>query len=209
MSVLLFPPPELAPLGPEAAGGCAWLTALAAVATAELVSSWSGREARIKWPNDVRVDGWKIAGILVERALRLEGTDPAAGTARARARGAVIGVGLNVNLAEEDFPANLRARATSLAILRGDEPVDRSDLARDLIRRLDAWYDRVLSHGPGALNGSWRTRSEHLGRPIRVVTREGTLHGRLVDLDLEGGLALELGQGLLRVPPGRVMALEA
>ena len=46
MSVLLFPPPELAPLGPEAAAGCAWLTALAAVATAELVEDWTGRDAR-------------------------------------------------------------------------------------------------------------------------------------------------------------------
>ena len=54
---------------PEAAFGCAWLTALAAVATAELVSAWTGRDARIKWPNDVRVEGRKIAGILVERVV--------------------------------------------------------------------------------------------------------------------------------------------
>jgi BirA family biotin operon repressor/biotin-[acetyl-CoA-carboxylase] ligase len=214
MSVLLFPPPELAPPGPDGPAGCAWLTALAAVATAELVSHWSGLEARIKWPNDVRVEGRKVAGILVERALRPESPDPAAGTARARAKGAVIGVGLNVNLAEEDFPADLRAPATSLAILRGAEPVDRSDLARDLIRRLDAWYGRVLRHGPGVLSGPWRDLSEHLGRRVRVVTRADTLHGQLVDLDLDGGLALELepgvvGRGLFRVPPGHVVAVEA
>ena len=87
MSVLLFPPPELARLGAEAPAGCAWLTALAAVATAELVSSWTGRDARIKWPNDVRVDGRKIAGILVERALRPEGPDPASCTSRRGPRG--------------------------------------------------------------------------------------------------------------------------
>src|SRR5438552_12882288 len=69
MSVVLFPPPELAPARPAAAFGCAWLTALGAVATAEVVSAWTGRDATIKWPNDVRVDGRKIAGILVERAL--------------------------------------------------------------------------------------------------------------------------------------------
>ena len=67
MSVLLFPPPDLAPAVPESAFGCAWLTAMGAVATAEVVSAWTGREAAIKWPNDVRVDGRKIAGILVER----------------------------------------------------------------------------------------------------------------------------------------------
>ena len=70
MSVLLFPPAHLAPPVPEAAFGCAWLTALGAVATAEVVTAWTGRDATIKWPNDVRVNGRKIAGILVERATR-------------------------------------------------------------------------------------------------------------------------------------------
>ena len=63
MSVVLFPPPGLAPAAAAAAFGCAWLTALGAVATAEVVSAWTGRDATIKWPNDVRVDGRKIAGM--------------------------------------------------------------------------------------------------------------------------------------------------
>ena len=66
--------PALAPAVPETAFGCAWLTALAAVAAAEVVTAWTGRDATIKWPNDVRIDGRKIAGILVERV-------PASGTA--------------------------------------------------------------------------------------------------------------------------------
>ena len=60
--------------------GRAWLTALGAIATAEVVSAWTGRDARIKWPNDVRVEGRKIAGILVERALAPN--QPAASPAR-------------------------------------------------------------------------------------------------------------------------------
>jgi BirA family biotin operon repressor/biotin-[acetyl-CoA-carboxylase] ligase len=54
MSVLLFPPEQAADPG--------WLTAQAAIAVVEVVAAWSGRDARIKWPNDVRVDGRKIAG---------------------------------------------------------------------------------------------------------------------------------------------------
>ena len=69
MSVLLFPPPHLMPGDSAARSGQAWLTALGAIATAEVVSSWTGRNARIKWPNDVRVEGRKIAGILVERSV--------------------------------------------------------------------------------------------------------------------------------------------
>jgi BirA family biotin operon repressor/biotin-[acetyl-CoA-carboxylase] ligase len=191
LSALLFPPAELTPLGLEAPGGSAWLTALAAVATAELVTAWSGRDARIKWPNDVRIEHRKIAGILIERGLaqgsRAQMTAEHPGQ---RPRGVVIGIGLNVNMNAESFPAELSPVATSLSIAAGGGPIDRSDLARDLIRRLDAWYGRVLDYGPEVLNNPWRARSEHLGNLVRITTRDQTLHGRLIDLDLLRGLTL-------------------
>src|SRR5262249_9429163 len=107
MSVLLFPEGPLAEP--------AWLTALGALAVAEVVTAWTGFDARIKWPNDVRVAGKKIAGVLVERGAA-----------------AVIGIGVNANLSPEDFPEELRQTATSLRTLTGQR-VDRSELARDLI----------------------------------------------------------------------------
>jgi BirA family biotin operon repressor/biotin-[acetyl-CoA-carboxylase] ligase len=187
MSVVLFPPPELAPAGPESASGCAWLTAVAAVATAEVVSASIGRQATIKWPNDVRVDGRKIAGILVERA------SPAATESSARPGcGVVIGIGLNVNLDRDDFPAELRTRATSLRIECGGASLDRSALARELIRRLDYWYDTSRTLGWATLNQSWRDHSEHLGRTVQVATPAGTQTGRLLDLDVYLGVTLAL-----------------
>ena len=192
MSILIFPPAELRALRLEAHAGNAWLTALAAVTAAELVTDWTGRDARIKWPNDVRVEGRKIAGILVERALTPAHLARADGASGARHQGVVIGIGLNVNVDEESFPSDLRPRATSLAILGGGEPIDRSQLARDLIRRLDVWYEHIMSLGPGALNDPWRDRSEHLGNMVRVVTCDEELRGRLIDLDLDRGLTLEL-----------------
>jgi BirA family biotin operon repressor/biotin-[acetyl-CoA-carboxylase] ligase len=182
MSVLLFPPPDLAET--------AWLTALGAVATAEIVADWTGRDARIKWPNDVRVDGRKVAGVLVERG-----------------QGAVIGIGLNANLEAGDFPPELRDAATSLRIL-GGRPVDRSELARALIRRLDDWYDAGRIHGPASLNPPWRDRSEHLGRAVRITTPRGSLDGRLDDLHLEDGLRLTRLDGPRRIPPREVLSLQ-
>ena len=118
MSVVLFPPAHLACALPEAGYGRAWLTALGAVAAAEVVTAWTGRDATIKWPNDVRIGGRKIAGILVERALAPG--RPGIGEPRTRDRaaaewGAVIGIGLNVNLNRDAFPAELIPIATSLA----------------------------------------------------------------------------------------------
>lgn len=136
MSVLLFPP---APLDDPA-----WLTALGALAVAESVERATSLDARIKWPNDVRVDGRKVAGILVERR-----------------RGTVLGIGLNVNLAPDDFPEELRPIATSLRALSG-RPFDRSMLARRLLRRLDHWYALGVASGPDLLDRAWRDRREHL-----------------------------------------------
>lgn len=210
LSVLLFPPDELMATGQESAASCGWMTALGAVATAELVSDWTSAEARIKWPNDVRVEGRKIAGVLVERVR-----GPASGQVDvpARRQGLVIGIGLNGNIDAGAFPAGLRSPACSLSMLAG-APVDRSDVARDLIRRLDAWYAVVLSQGIRTLSDRWRDRSEHLGRSVRLGTPAGPLVGRLVDLDLRDGLALELSGAsdgaaeLKRVGPGEVLSLE-
>ncbi|OJW17092.1 MAG: biotin--[acetyl-CoA-carboxylase] ligase [Planctomycetales bacterium 71-10] len=198
-SVLLFPPEGLAPAAGDSGAGTAWLTLVGAIAAAELASERTGRRALVKWPNDVRVDGRKLCGVLVERVLRPDG--PAA---------AVVGIGLNVNVPAEAFPPDLRDSATSLSLLAG-RTFDRSELARDLLRRLDHWYDVGLRDGPSALAPAWRSRCEHLGRPVRVTTPTGVLAGRLVDVDLEHGLSLEPapGSGLVRVPLDAVTALAA
>jgi BirA family biotin operon repressor/biotin-[acetyl-CoA-carboxylase] ligase len=194
MSVLLFPPGHL--MTGDSAGGLdrTWLTALGAVAAAEVISSWTGRNARIKWPNDVRLGGRKIAGILVERALKPNppAASPETATRSQRAWGVLIGIGLNANLAHEDFPAELAGRATSLQIERGGAPVDRSELARELILRLDHWYDLSRRGGPETLSAAWCERSEHVGRAVRVETSSASVVGRLVDLDVRFGVTLEL-----------------
>lgn len=184
MSVLLDTPSTL--------DSTSWLTALGAVAVAEVVARFSGREPRIKWPNDVRVDGRKVAGILVERGL-----------------GAVIGIGLNVNIPQESFPDELIRSASSLQILCG-APLDRSELARALIRELDHWYDLGILHGPGSLSARWRALSEHLGRTVNVKMPTGSLAGVLEELDLEQGLLVTATDGrALRINVSDVLALTA
>jgi BirA family biotin operon repressor/biotin-[acetyl-CoA-carboxylase] ligase len=182
MSVLLFPPGPLA--------DPAWLTALGAVAVAEVASAWAGAVAAIKWPNDVRVDGRKLAGILVERGT-----------------GAVVGIGVNANLGPDDLPFELRDTATSLRALTG-ATVDRSEFARALIRKLDALYDASMRTGPGVLSGPWRARSEHLGRVVSVSTPSGPVRGRLDDLDLWDGVTVSGGGISQRIPARLVLAIE-
>ena len=96
-----------------------------------------------------------------------------------------------------DFPAELRATATSLGIVTGGR-IDRSELARALIQRLDAWYELGLARGPESLNRPWRDRSEHLGQTVAVTTPHGPALGRLDDLHLQHGLSLTLPDGRRR-----------
>jgi BirA family biotin operon repressor/biotin-[acetyl-CoA-carboxylase] ligase len=223
MSVLLFVPPHVAPTNSEPASGCAWLTLLGAIATAEVVASWTGAEPGIKWPNDVRLRGRKIAGILVERAMRSGA--PASGHGSTGGgepdSGIVIGIGLNVNVERDQFPRELHETATSLQVESGGAILDRSELARDLIRGLDHWYDASLQGGCAALNSPWRARCEHMSRMVAVTTPAGPLAGRLLDIDIEKGLTLEVKpQGgdsahdcttprLVRLPLADVITLDA
>jgi BirA family biotin operon repressor/biotin-[acetyl-CoA-carboxylase] ligase len=223
MSVLLFPPPQLAGAGPESAFGCAWLTALGAIATAEVVATATGRQPTIKWPNDVRVAGRKIAGILVERPLASR--TPIAPTESAAPaltpRSVVIGIGLNCNVEQGDFLDDLQSTATSIQIERGGEPVDRSELCRDLIRRLDHWYDLSRNLSPQVLSAPWSAMSEHLGQVVRLATADGTVTGRLTEMDLLLGLTLDVDATSaasrgprtevckVTVPPADILTLEA
>jgi BirA family biotin operon repressor/biotin-[acetyl-CoA-carboxylase] ligase len=106
----------------------------------------------------------------------------------------VIGIGLNANLDHTDFAPDLAARSTSLQIIRGGSPVDRSELTRDLIRRLDHWYDTGRAGGAETLNAPLCALSEHLGRLVRIGTPSGEQIGGLVNLDLRWGMTLALQQ---------------
>src|SRR5262249_52621914 len=74
----------------------------------------------------------------------------------------------------------------------GGAPLDRSALARELIRRLDHWYEISQTFGCASLNHAWRDHSEHLGQTVQVTTPAGTQTGRLVDLDVQLGVTLAL-----------------
>jgi BirA family biotin operon repressor/biotin-[acetyl-CoA-carboxylase] ligase len=180
LSVLLFPPPALR--------RPALLTGWAAVSVCELVREVAGLEAAIKWPNDLLVRGRKVCGILIEQA-----------------RGVVVGIGLNVNQSGESFIADGLPEAGSLAALAG-RSFDPAEVARRLIRRLDAEYSLLCAGDRGSLEARWRERLGLLGRPV-VAECPGAAHqGRLTGLTFD---AVELDQGgrALRLPPETVRHL--
>jgi len=149
------------------------LSLLAGVATAEAV----GPEAMLKWPNDVHLDGRKVAGILVE--------------GRPQERWGVVGVGVNVAVRPEDFPLDLADRAGTLGL--GTEAIE------PVLERLLTALERWLAAPVGEMLEAVRARDALLGQTITWAggTARGAgidEHGRLVVETAEGRQALNAGE---------------
>ncbi|MBL9077183.1 MAG: biotin--[acetyl-CoA-carboxylase] ligase [Planctomycetes bacterium] len=139
------------------------LPAALPVAVLEACEPLAGRPLRIKWPNDVFLDGRKLAGVLVDAGVGSRDTY-------------LIGIGVNCNRVR--FPPDLEATACSLATATGHE-VDRGDLLVRLCERVDAALTE-LEHGRcAALEQTFRDRLGLMGQRVRVdagTVHEGVLH---------------------------------
>ncbi len=156
------------------------MSLLAGVATCEAICEWHA--AAIKWPNDVVIDGRKVAGILAE-----------ADSDRGQ-RVVVLGIGVNVNAQREDFPPELRDKAGSLAMALGHS-VDRARVAGRLLTHLERRFEQWRDEGFARIAEAWRARSDLLGREIVVQEPGGAVAGRAIDLDDDGALRLRLASG--------------
>jgi BirA family biotin operon repressor/biotin-[acetyl-CoA-carboxylase] ligase len=112
------------------------LTAWAAEAVSGAIQNEFSLTPTIKPPNDVQIDGRKIAGVLVEMRAQEKA-----------AHLAIAGIGVNVNQSREDFPKQLQSRAISLAMALGKQ-IDRQSFAVALLRKLDRTYrEKFVSAG--------------------------------------------------------------
>ena len=153
----------------------------AAVASALEVEA-PGR-VRLKWPNDVLLDGGKLGGILVEGQVT-EGL----------LEYAVVGVGINLVRPRGGFETGIRSIATALADATEVTPAPARMLAA-LLAALEAAYDRLVARGPGAARERWLQLSDTLGRDVVAHAGGEEVVGRAIDLDPDGGLVLETDRG--------------
>jgi BirA family transcriptional regulator, biotin operon repressor / biotin---[acetyl-CoA-carboxylase] ligase len=199
-----------------------WVPLLAGVAVASALRAGAGVDARLKWPNDVLVQGAKVAGILAEQC----------GDA------IVVGIGINVSTRQDELPAD---GATSLA-LAGAVCTDREYLLACVLTELERWYLTWINAGsrqdppgqppagqppagqppaghdparqgspaPGDADASG-LRAEYLrlsgtvGRAVRVSLPGGqVLTGTAKDVDEAGRLVIRTASGLVAVSAGDV-----
>ncbi|HYG84911.1 MAG TPA: biotin--[acetyl-CoA-carboxylase] ligase [Azospirillum sp.] len=160
----------------------AQMSFVASLAIAETAEAFLPAMAvvRCKWPNDVLVNGRKIAGILLESEAEL-------GSGLAWL---VLGVGINLL----HFPEGTEFAATSLAE-EGAEHPDPAAALEVYAGRLAAWYERWQAEGFAPVRAAWLARAVNLGGPVVVRLSDRELTGTFVDLDSDGVLLLDRGDG--------------
>ena len=172
----------------------ALVTLLGAVSTATVLEKMFGSGFTLQWPNDVMVDGKKLAGVLAETVVNAGAVTHA-----------VLGIGLNVSQAEDDFPCDLRGRAASLAMVTGTD-VDRVGLLAELLGQLESDYDRVRAQGTRFVLERWVSNSNLVGETVTLRVNGSVETGRVGGFHANGDLILFLKNGRhRRFPDGHVL----
>lgn len=161
------------------------LTLVTAAVIADYLDRIHGLVAQIKWPNDLLLNGKKVAGILTEIRGELD-----------RIEYLVIGIGLNINQKPGDFPAELASLATSLLIESG-RSFNRTDFLLDIHRCLLQAYQAFEAEGFDAYRLIWEKYNNTLGRAVNVSWAGGSLTGLARGLTPEGALLVEKEDGTL------------
>ena len=168
----------------------AYVNMAATMSVADAVAESTGLSPNIKWPNDVRIRGRKLAGILVESSIESR-----------ELKYAILGVGLNVNF-DPDEVLSIAGMATSLQRELG-RSLDRTEVFESVLRYLDDWYGQVKDGR--SLTEEWSSRLDTLGKSVQVKWQDQVFEGRAHRVTDQGNLVLARPDGsTFTVPAGEV-----
>lgn len=166
------------------------LTFLSAVAVCRAIKNCTGLQPTVKWPNDILLNGDKVAGLLNEMSSETD-----------QVHYVILGIGVNLNMRAEQFPADLRYPATSLAIATG-KTVSRLAFTRSLLQELDALYQIYLAQGSVPIFAAWTELCDLTGKVVQVDCNNLLIEGKMVGLGDDGAL-------LVRTSTGKIEAIYA
>jgi len=188
ISIILRPdfPPENAP----------GISLIVALALTETLNELCPGIARIKWPNDVLLNGKKTAGILTELAA-----------GKNKIEYMVVGVGININQSPGDFVEEIRSLATSINIATGQK-INRAELVGKFLNQFEKEYleysDNLLTNSLDRL----RNYSSLIGQTLSVLLGKRTITGKAVDINKDGALVIEQNGELIALNCGEVTVVK-
>lgn len=188
MSLILRPnfPPDQAPA----------LSLVAALAVAESIEQHCPGQVAVKWPNDVLIDRKKVAGILTELA-----------TDNSKIKHVVVGIGINVNQTNEDFPSDLRHKATSIRIAL-KEKIDRVALIQSILERFEPAYLEYQETRLQSMLTRLRAYSSLIGKKVKLDQGGEIIEAEALDIAPDGGLIVRGKAGTVTVHAGEVSIVE-
>lgn len=174
MSIILRPSilPYLAPQ----------LTLLTATVIADVINSHTKIKPQIKWPNDILINGKKVAGILTEMQAEQD-----------QIQYVVIGIGLNVNQSLEDFPLDINTKATSIQIETEKEWLIKS-IVQDLLVTFEERFTHYLDTGFPDVKNKWEGYGYKIGEPIWIITTKGRWQALFMGIAEDGALLVKKNQ---------------
>lgn len=168
------------------------VTLVAGVAVAELLDKYCPGKVTLKWPNDVLIGGRKVCGILAESrssAVKIEYI--------------VVGIGININMQENELDESLRQIATSLKIETGKEFI-REEVAARLYESLEKWYFIFRDSGFAPIREKWLECSGMAGKEISYSSQGATVKCRVTGMDNDGALLCNVNGEIKRLIAGEI-----
>lgn len=169
------------------------MTLLTAVVVVETTKMVAGLAAGIKWPNDVLVNGKKLAGILTEISADMDCL-----------RFLLVGVGINANVALSSLPVEIQQLATSI-VAETKEPISRRAWVQHFLKLYEQEYLKVQRDGFADILQRWRQYALTLGQVVAVQSGERTISGKAVDINEQGALLIKTTDGIKTVWAGDVL----
>lgn len=160
----------------------AMMTLVAAMAVEKGIRDTTGIEGKIKWPNDVVVDGKKVCGILTEMSADMDSVNHV-----------VVGIGINVNVRE--FPEELQDKATSLLLVSG-QAVKRASLLNAVLLAWEEYYETYLrTEDLSLLAEEYNGKLAGLHGMVQVLAPKGAYTGISHGINRQGELLVEREDG--------------
>lgn len=167
------------------------LTLVTALATAQAISDATGAEAKIKWPNDIVINGKKVCGILTEMSAQFDYINHI-----------VIGIGINVH--NESFPEEIRETASSL-LLESGKRIHRADLIARFLERFEAGYAIFLqTEDLEGLMKDYNALLVNIQKQVRILDPKEPFEGKAIGITKRGELIVDTWESRKLVSSGEV-----
>ena len=155
---------------------------LAALAVSKTIDHF-GISSKIKWPNDVRINGKKVAGILLESKINSNSIDYI-----------ILGIGINLNVNINQFSKKIKSIATSISH-ELSKIVDYQMFLKKLLSELSDYYMMFLKGNFDEILTKWKEQTDTLGKNVKIETPAGKIIGKAYDVDRSGFLIVTTNSG--------------